>query len=125
MTDIDKVLAQQKNTAQPAAPVSIGNPYDYATTLLSQGKPPGQIKEMLVLAGVEQNKANEVVDTLVKEKRENERAPKSGGGTKDMVVGALWCIGGTIMTIADVGYIFWGAIVFGVIQFIGGAMKNR
>jgi hypothetical protein len=39
---------------------------------------------------------------------------------KNMLYGALWCLGGTILTIADIGYIFWGAIVFGGIQFLKG-----
>ena len=43
---------------------------------------------------------------------------------KNMLYGALWCIGGTIATLADIGYIFWGAIVFGGIQFFIG-LVNR
>lgn len=39
---------------------------------------------------------------------------------KDMLWGAVWCIGGIIGTVADTGYIFWGAIVFGGIQFFVG-----
>ena len=41
---------------------------------------------------------------------------------KDMLYGALWCIGGTVLTIADIGFIFWGAIVFGAVQFVRGAI---
>jgi hypothetical protein len=37
-----------------------------------------------------------------------------------MIFGALWCIGGTVLTISNTGYIFWGAIVFGGIQFFKG-----
>jgi hypothetical protein len=37
-----------------------------------------------------------------------------------MLFGALWCIGGIIATVSDLGYIFWGAIVFGAIQFFRG-----
>jgi hypothetical protein len=42
---------------------------------------------------------------------------------KDMLYGALWCVGGTVLTMADVGFIFWGAIVFGGIQFFRGLMN--
>ncbi len=42
---------------------------------------------------------------------------------KDMLFGALWCIGGLAATMADIGYIFWGAIIFGAGQFIKG-MSN-
>lgn len=56
---------------------------------------------------------------------------RSEHATKNMLYGALWCIGGTIATV--IGYInassghgggrymvFWGAIVFGGIQFLRG-----
>jgi hypothetical protein len=44
---------------------------------------------------------------------------------KDMIYGALWCIGGTIATLSNLGYAFWGAIVFGGIQFIRGFMNRN
>jgi hypothetical protein len=39
---------------------------------------------------------------------------------KEMLYGGLWFTGGTIFTIADTGFIFWGAIVFGGYQFLKG-----
>ena len=33
---------------------------------------------------------------------------------KNILYGSMWCLGGTILTLADVGYIFWGAIVLEV-----------
>lgn len=42
---------------------------------------------------------------------------------KDMLYGALWFVGGLVATMADIGAIFWGAMVFGGIQFIGGLIK--
>lgn len=39
---------------------------------------------------------------------------------KNIVVGAFFFILGTILTISDLGYIFWGAILFGGIQFFRG-----
>lgn len=44
---------------------------------------------------------------------------------KDILYGALWCIGGTVATLADVGYIFWGAIVFGGIQCVKGIINSQ
>jgi len=38
--------------------------------------------------------------------------------------GALWCVGGIIATMSDIGAIFWGAIIFGAIQFFKG-LSNR
>ncbi len=41
-----------------------------------------------------------------------------------MLYDALWCIGGIIATVADIGYIFWEAILFGGIQFIKGVSNS-
>ena len=43
---------------------------------------------------------------------------------KNRLYGAIWCIGGVLATLADVGYIFWGAIVFGGIQFFRGVLRT-
>lgn len=37
-----------------------------------------------------------------------------------MLYGALWCVGGLALTLANVGFIFWGAIIFGGVQFFKG-----
>ncbi len=48
---------------------------------------------------------------------------------KDMLWGGVWFFGGIIATVADFGLIFWGAILFGGIQFFRGvsnyAQKNK
>jgi hypothetical protein len=52
----------------------------------------------------------------------------SGDGLRKMFIGALWAIGGTIATLASYDsakgggryFIFWGAILFGVIDFLRG-----
>lgn len=72
--------------------------------------------EALVNMGVDTNKAEEIV-TKIKEQL-SER--KKGKARQDMLVGALWCGGGTIATMAHIGYIFWGAILFGGVQFLKG-----
>ncbi len=41
----------------------------------------------------------------------------------DVFWGAMWCIGGIVATVADFGYIFWGAIVFGGFQFFRGIIN--
>lgn len=43
----------------------------------------------------------------------------------DMLYGALWCIGGIIATAAHIGFIFWGAILFGGIQFFRGLLNSK
>jgi hypothetical protein len=58
----------------------------------------------------------------------------STGGGRDMVVGAIWCIGGILVTALTYGaaatnpgggqyVIAYGAIIFGAIQFLRGALK--
>ena len=44
---------------------------------------------------------------------------------KDMLYGALWCIGGIFATAAHIGFVFWGAILFGGIQFFKGLINSR
>ncbi|MBI1837619.1 MAG: hypothetical protein HYR91_10195 [Flavobacteriia bacterium] len=39
---------------------------------------------------------------------------------KDVIFGSLWLVGGLVFTFAEIGYIFWGAIVFGGIQLFKG-----
>jgi hypothetical protein len=57
------------------------------------------------------------------EKKANRQAAR-----KNMAIGSIWCIGGTLVTAltyqaASGGghyVIAWGAIIFGAIQFLGG-----
>lgn len=56
-------------------------------------------------------------------KHEAELEESGASGTKDIIFGGLWLLGGLIFTIADTGYIFYGAIIFGGIQMIGGIAK--
>ena len=64
----------------------------------------------------------------------DEREAGSDGGGRDMLVGALWCVGGIVVTVASYGaaasnpgggryVVAYGAIIFGAIQFIRGAMR--
>jgi len=43
----------------------------------------------------------------------------------DMLYGALWCIGGIVATAAHIGFIFWGAVLFGSIQFFRGLSNSQ
>lgn len=43
---------------------------------------------------------------------------------KDILYGLLWCVGGIAATAADIGFIFWGAIVYGGIQFFKGLSNS-
>jgi len=96
--------------------------YEYAANLLfEQKKGSEDVKHLLVKDGLDLESASVVVENLEKQIKE----AKKEGANKDMLYGALWCIGGTVATIADVGFIFWGAIVFGAFQFIKGAVNSN
>ncbi len=91
--------------------------YNHAADLIvNQRKSSQETITLLVDQGLDQASATAVVDNI---QVEISKAKKSRAN-KDMVYGALWAIGGTVATLADFGFIFWGAIVFGAIQFFKG-----
>jgi hypothetical protein len=82
------------------------------------------VKRILVDDGLDEASALAVVTNLDNQitKAKKERA------NKDMLYGALWCIGGTVFTLVSyssayggVSYVItWGTILFGGIQFLEG-----
>ena len=89
--------------------------YQYtADLLLNQKKSPEQAIGELQTKGLSIEDAKIVVGNL----QEQIQKAKKERAQKDMLYGGLWCIGGTIGTFANTGFIFWGAILFGGIQFI-------
>ncbi len=94
--------------------------YAYAANLMvEQKKSPAQAKAILVEKGMEEPTAAIVINNLEKEIN----GAKKSRAQKDMLFGALWCIGGTVATLANIGFIFWGAIVFGGFQFFRGLIS--
>lgn len=100
---------------------SVNQIYEYAADLLfNQKKSASETKIALAEQGLDEESATIVVDNIEQQIKDatKERA------NKDMLYGALWCIGGIVATVADFGYVFWGAIVFGAIQFFKGVAKS-
>ena len=95
--------------------------YEFAAHLLvNKNQTSPEVIQALIGQGMDEENASVMVSEL-----ENEiKAAKKSKANKDMLYGALWCGGGTIATMADIGFIFWGAIVFGGIQFIRGLMNS-
>jgi len=92
----------------------------YATTLLvQQKKSPEEVIEALTQNGMEAGEADALVTNLQQQIKDAVNAKAK----KDMMVGGLFCGIGTVLTIADIGFIFWGAIIFGGIQLFKG-MSN-
>ncbi len=106
---------------EPSQQEIVNQVYNHAADLIvNQGKSSQQAIDHLVEQGLDQESASAVVNNI---QDEITKAKKDRAG-KDMLYGALWAIGGTVATIADIGYIFWGAIVFGAIQFFKGVINS-
>lgn len=103
--------------------------YNYAARLLiDEDKNSEEVIKALIEKGVSRENATRLVDKLIVEIEEaqNSRA------NKDMLYGALWCIGGLLVTAISYAatggggrYVLaWGAILFGGIQFVRGMMRK-
>ncbi|RZL13956.1 MAG: hypothetical protein EOO62_06740 [Hymenobacter sp.] len=91
--------------------------YEYAANQLVHGnKSAAEVEQLLVGQGLAGESASLVVANL----QEQIRVAKRARAKKDMLYGALWCVGGLALTFAHVGFVFWGAIIFGGIQFFKG-----
>lgn len=93
----------------------------YAVDLLvNEKKGRSATIDALVEKGLDTKTATTIVDNL----REQILLARKETAKKDILYGTLWCIGGLIATVADVGYIFWGAIVFGGAQLLKGVINS-
>lgn len=90
-----------------------------ANLLLNENKSAYETKARLLEQGLSSDIAGLIVENVEIQIQE----AKHEKARKDMVYGALWFCGGTILTIADIGFIFWGAILFGGIQFFKGLIN--
>jgi hypothetical protein len=99
---------------------AVNDIYNYAANLfITHKKSYGEVVEALVTQGAER----EFATTIASQLEEQMNAAKKSRAQKDMLYGALWCIGGTVLTLAHIGFIFWGAIVFGAVQFFKGVIN--
>ena len=95
----------------------INQAYAYAADLLVNQKLSGdEARNGLLAKGIDSESASVIVENLEDQIKE----AKKSKANKDMLYGALWCVGGIIATVADIGFVFWGAILFGGIQFFKG-----
>jgi len=94
--------------------------YNFAANLLvNEKKNAKDVQSALVGKGLSESAAFTIVYNLEVEIKN----AKKESGKKDMIYGALWCVGGTVATFANIGYVFWGAILFGGVQLIKGAVN--
>jgi len=98
--------------------------YAFAAAQMEKGVSPRQIRAKLVEMGLDRGAAVTVVSSLTRVRSKAFRE----AGRKNMLHGALWCIGGLVVTGASYGaaapggtyIVASGAIVFGAIQFFRG-----
>ena len=113
----DSVESSTSPTSNLSNEEAVNQVYEFAANLIFKEKKSNQdVINELVNSGIDTENAEIVVNNLLSSRNES--------ANKNMLYGALWCIGGTIATVADFGYIFWGAIVFGAIQFFTGLAKR-
>lgn len=98
--------------------------YGFAAELMRDGVPAIEIEQRLLGRGLRPEDAATVVQNLHEARERGVR----GAGRRNMLFGALWCVGGVVVTAATFnaaqaggGYVVaWGAILFGAIQFVMG-----
>lgn len=88
---------------------------------VNAGKNKSEVQRTLIVNGMPQAEARILCDKIDDELY----AARRQGAQKDMIYGALWCVGGALATAANIGFIFWGAIVFGGIQFFKGLINYQ
>ena len=102
----------------------------FAAGRMNEGASSQDIEGELVEKGLDQSAAETVVQNLTTARSEALRE----AGAKNMLFGALWCIGGIVVTAwayheaataagGGTYVIAWGAIVFGAIQFFRGLIQ--
>jgi hypothetical protein len=116
MIDLKKEQIGAVNSSQTDEEM-IRKIYDYAAHLLfEEERTKNEVVEQLMQEGLDREFAIVIVRNLT-------IAVSKKQGQNNMLYGALWCIGGTVATLAHIGFIFWGAIVFGAIQFFVGVYQ--
>jgi hypothetical protein len=79
-----------------------------------------EVVSSLLKEGLQQEESEALVSALEVEIRDQ----KLSKANSDILWGAIWCVGGTVLTLAEIGFVFWGAIVFGGIQLLSGIYQR-
>ena len=102
--------------------------YKEVIQMMNQGRPEPEIRTTLRAKGLDDVYINTVLVNVYNHRNgvtvDQAQEQSSGAGSRNMLFGALWCIGGLIATAATDGQVlFYGAIIVGGIQFIGGVVQ--
>lgn len=120
---------------------------DIADKMLKEGIEPTEVAQFLSLQGLDIASVHAMIGSLTQgdvyfaDTENNITEDQSigtightyggkpaGGVNKDVIIGGLWLLGGSVVTIVTLtngkgGIIAWGAIIFGGFQFIRGLMN--
>ena len=99
-----------------------------ADMLYNQKKSIEETKAALIENGLRAEDADVVIANLPNQYKQEKRE----AGNKNMLYGALWCVGGLLVTIltysaaSDGGtyFVAWGAVIFGAIRFFKGLFQR-
>lgn len=99
-----------------------------ADMLYNQKKSVEETKAALIGNGLKPEDADVVISNLQNQYKQE----KKEAGNKNMLCGALWCIGGLLVTFLTYSaasnggtyVVAWGAVVFGAIQFFKGVSQR-
>ena len=115
--------------ANPQVQDPVAAAYNHAANLLANGAAPAVVEQDLLSKGLPMESARTIVGELVQLKSQTMRS----AGFKNMLWGAVWCIGGLVVTVVSFGMangngggryvVAWGAVIFGGIQFVRGVYQ--
>ena len=99
-----------------------------ADMLYKQKKSVEETKAALIENGLSSEDADVVINNLHKQYNKE----KKEASNKNMLYGALWCVGGILVTVLTYSaasnggtyVVAWGAVIFGAIQFFKGVFQR-
>ena len=99
-----------------------------ADMLYNQKKSVEETKAALIENGLSSEDADVVINNLQNQYNKE----KKEAGNKNMLYGALWCVGGILVTVLTYSaasnggtyVVAWGAVIFGAIQFFKGVFQR-
>jgi hypothetical protein len=126
----EPIVAEVRPDPAPDQEQYLRDLHMFAAQQMHQGAPEQEVYAKLVQHGLTAQLAQSIVGNVFAAKYAAIAANRSMG-KKNMLYGALWCVGGLAVTIATFAFaakngggggyvVFWGAVIFGAIQFFRG-----
>ncbi len=106
-------------SSEPTEEEVVQGVYEHAANLMMEGKSRREIVDDLMEKGLDEQSASAVVTNLKQMRKE----AGVGQGRKNMLFGALWCIGGTVVTVATYSAAGGGGTY--VVAWVGHPLRCR